>query len=74
MTRTRTIANCHADAVRSLLDANFHEGPAFRMGFESHVVAWRKDTGLRALVAYKNNPAFRAAYLARKAQLQAEWK
>lgn len=64
--RARTEAVCLTAAQQALLDANFHRVPTFRMGFDAHVRRWQKHTGLAALVAYDRNPAFRAAYEARR--------
>lgn len=64
MTRARTIAACHADATRALLAAIFHEGPVFRMGFDSHVRAWKRHVARAGVRRFNTDPAFRAAYRA----------
>lgn len=63
----RTEAACLSASLSKLMDANFHEGPIYRMGFDAHVRAWSKHVGLMAFRAYHHNPAFRAAYEARVA-------
>ena len=48
-----------------LLDAIFHEGPIFRMGFDAHVRAWKRATANAGFLAFNSSPEFRAAYRAR---------
>jgi len=48
-----------------LLDAVFHAGPVFRMGFDRHVRAWATHAGRTAFIKFHNSPDFRAAYHAR---------
>lgn len=61
-------------SVRRISDARviaaaFHQGPTFRMGFDQHVRAWRRVTDGQAWARYHRNPAFRAAYEARRAEV-----
>ncbi len=47
----RTLHACLTHAHHALIQASFHEGPVFRMGFDAHVQAWRKHTRRAAIAA-----------------------
>lgn len=64
----RTLHACLTHAHHALIQASFHEGPVFRMGFDAHVQAWRKHTRRAAFTTYHTAPAFAAAYDAERAR------
>lgn len=49
-------------AARSLIEAAFHEGPVFRMGFDAHVRKWRAYVGRTVFVRYHTEREFQEAY------------
>lgn len=48
--------------VPRLFAAVFREGPVFRMGYDAHVQAWKREMGAAALLQWRHNRAFREAY------------
>ena len=56
-----------------LLDAVFYAGPIYARPYASHVARWSIDVGKRALNAFYNDPAFRAAYRARGGRFNMEY-
>ena len=58
----RTLHACLTHAQEQLLAAAFHEGPVFRMGFDSHVKAWDKYVQRETFVTYHKVGHFAQLY------------
>lgn len=53
-------------AAKNLIEAAFHEGPVFRMGFDAHVRKWKAHVGRTVFVKYHTEREFQEAYDSRR--------